>query len=97
MLHSVYRTTTKCTSQISKMINVNRVMLIRRGRLSLILLLWLRVRFGLILIVRLWLLWNLLDESSVLRRVVRAAATALHPQDVERHRAVGLTVITYNL
>lgn len=33
-------------------------------------------------------------EPAVLSRVVGAAARALHPQHVERHRAVSLTVVT---
>ena len=45
------------------------------------------------------LLWwlRLLDESSLLCRVVGATAAALHAQHMERHRAVSLAVVTYNL
>lgn len=71
------------------------------GWLRLILLLWLCICFCLILSVLLWqlllLLLRLLDESSILCCVVGATAAALHPQHVERHCAVGLAVVTYNL
>lgn len=55
--------------------------------LLLIVLLWLHVLLGLLQ----------LDESSVLRCVVRAAAGALHSQHMEGHRTVSLAVVTHNL
>lgn len=67
------------------------------GRLRLILLLWLCVCLRLILSILLCWLLPLLDESSVLCGVVGAAVTALHPQHVERGRAMSLAVVTYDL
>lgn len=66
---------------------VEQVLLMLCGRLLLIVLLRLRVLLGL----------RQLDETSVLRCVVGATAGALHSQHMERHRAVGLAVITHNL
>lgn len=67
------------------------------GGLMLILLFGLCVCFSVVGSVLLLLLLRRrrrLDETSVLSRVVGAAARALHPQHVERHRAMSLAVVT---
>lgn len=68
-----------------------RVVLMLRRRMGLDLLLWFCFSLGVLL--------RLLPphEASVLGSVVGATATALHPQHVVSHCAVGLAVIAYDL